>query len=166
MSVMYLMMTEKAKGLFHRAIIQSGPLISSYTHWDKRPKLYAKRLAQDLGCENTNSDQEILNCLKGIDAKVFSQHTKHFLHYPWTGPNVWMPYVDGNGDVSDPLFLDEPLNLMKTGRYNHVPVIIGTNSDEGALNVVGNFSFSRKIPLFQKNNWKYVFRISGWTRKL
>ena len=49
-----------------------------------------------------------------------------------------MPYVDGNGDVSDPLFLDEPLNLMKTGRYNHVPVIIGTNSDEGALNVVGN----------------------------
>ena len=27
MSVMYLMMTEKAKGLFQRAIIQSGPLI-------------------------------------------------------------------------------------------------------------------------------------------
>ena len=54
MSVMYLLMTETSKGLYSKAIIQSGPLISSYNVWDKNPRVYAKRLASDLGKETTD----------------------------------------------------------------------------------------------------------------
>ena len=35
------------------------------------------------------------------------------------------------------MFTDEIFNLLQSGQYNQVPVIIGTNSDEGALNAVG-----------------------------
>ena len=49
MSVMYLLMTHLSKGLYSKAIIQSGPIVSSYTHWDKNPSLYTKRFAKDIG---------------------------------------------------------------------------------------------------------------------
>ena len=49
MAVMYLVMSHLAQGLFAKAIIQSGPIVSSYTVWDKKPRLYALRLAEDLG---------------------------------------------------------------------------------------------------------------------
>ena len=88
------------------------------------------------GCERTSTDFDVLTCLREKDAMLFAEHTKHFLHYPWVGPNVWKPYFDGN-NVSRPLFRDWPENLLESGQYNKVPVIIGVNSDEGALNVVG-----------------------------
>ena len=54
------------------------------------------------------------------------------------GPNIWKPYGDALSNVSDPVFLSEnPENLLRSGDYIDVPVLIGTNSDEGALNAVG-----------------------------
>ena len=52
-------------------------------------------MAQDLGCSDIENDIEIVNCLRKIDAITFAKHTKHFLQYPFVGPNVWKPYVDG-----------------------------------------------------------------------
>ena len=75
----------------------------------------------------------MLRCLQNIDAGVFASHTKHFLHYPFIGPNVWKPYFDGR------LFLADPESLLRSGNYNKVPVVIGTNSEEGALNMVAYF---------------------------
>lgn len=73
--------------------------------------------------------------MRTIDSRVFAEKTKHFLHQTWIGPNVWKPYVDVN--LSNPLFPDSPENLLKSGKYNQVPVIIGTNTEEGSINVVG-----------------------------
>ena len=39
--------------------------------------------------------------------------------------------------MTNPVFQDHPENLLRSGNYNQVPTIIGTNSDEGALNLVG-----------------------------
>ena len=77
-----------------------------------------------------------MKCLRKIDHRTFAENTKHFLHYPWVGPNVWKPYFDGS-NVTNPVFQDHPENLLRSGNYNQVPTIIGTNSDEGALNLVG-----------------------------
>jgi len=139
MSVMYLLMTHLAKGLYSKGIIQSGPLISSYNYWDKNPSLYTKRFAKDIGCNygnTSNTDKELLDCLRKIDHKTFAENTKHFLQYPFVGPNVWKPYFDGH-NVSNAIFHEHPENLLRSGNYNKVPVIIGTNADEGALNMVG-----------------------------
>lgn len=136
MAVLYLTVSPLAKGLFTGAIAQSGSFISSYTHWDKKPSLYTRRLSNDLGCENHQTDEELLQCLRSLDHMTFASATKNFLHYPWIGPSVWMPYVDGHFS-SEPVLPDDPETLLESGRYNQVPIIIGTNSDEGALNMVG-----------------------------
>ena len=91
------------------------------------------------GCNygnTSNTDKELLDCLRRIDHKTFAENTKHFLHYPFVGPNVWKPYFDGH-NVSNAIFHDHPENLLRSGNYNKVPIIIGTNADEGALNMVG-----------------------------
>ena len=49
MSVLYLILSPKASGLFSGAVALSGPVVSSFTHWDKEPSLYTRRLAEDLG---------------------------------------------------------------------------------------------------------------------
>ena len=49
MSVMYMLMSHLTKGLYSKALIQSGSFVSSYANWDKRPKLYTRKLAEDLG---------------------------------------------------------------------------------------------------------------------
>ena len=45
-----------------------------------------------------------------------------FLHYPWTGPNVWMPYVDGPY-VKDPVLPEDPEKLLRSGKFSKVIVI-------------------------------------------
>ena len=35
--------------------------------------------------------------------------------------------------MSDPVLPAEPLQLLQSGQYNKVPLIVGTNRDEGLL---------------------------------
>lgn len=135
MSAMYLMMSPKSQGLFHGIIALSGSFISSYTHWDKHPRLYGHRLAKDLDCDS-NSSKEIVSCLQKLPVVKFQEKTQHFLQYLWTGPNVWMPVVDGHFS-SDPLLPKKPIDILRAKEYNQMPVIMGTNSEEGAFNMCG-----------------------------
>ena len=93
------------QGLFQRVIAQSGSFISSFTHWDKRPGVYGDRLAAEMGCPGNgfaNADdvrvsRNVVECLQNIsDPLLFAGMTKLFLNYPWTGPNIWKPIVDGH----------------------------------------------------------------------
>ena len=138
MMVFYLILSPQAEGLFHGAISMSGPAISSYTHWDKRPKLYAERLAKDLGCDRAAaSNADLIECLQKLPGEKFPERVQHFLHFPWTGPNVWMPHVDGHF-ARKPVLPDKPEALFRKGTYNKVPMIVGATSDEGAFNLLGN----------------------------
>ncbi len=51
----------------------------------------------------------------------------------------WGPTIDG----SNVGLLDLPLNLLKKGKFNKVPVIFGTNKNEGSLFV---FLLSMVVP--------------------
>ncbi len=146
MSIFFLMLSPMARGLFHGIIGQSGPFISSYLNWDKRPGLYGIRFAEALGCAGPNEtdprdnsrkrSETILSCLREKPVLDFPMHMPIFFHYPWTGPNVWKPYWDGYY-ARDPLFPKEPFALLEQGDYARVPIIIGANRNEGILNVIG-----------------------------
>lgn len=71
-----------------------------------------------------------------------------FFHYPWTGPSVWKPHRDGHyaaGSGVDSVLPDEPYRLLRSGRFHRVPLIIGANSDEGILNVIGYLNGQSKL---------------------
>eukprot|EP00092_Neocalanus_flemingeri_P071935 GFUD01088443.1.p1 GENE.GFUD01088443.1~~GFUD01088443.1.p1 ORF type:complete len:306 (-),score=76.68 GFUD01088443.1:461-1378(-) len=69
-------------------------------------------------------------------------------------PMPFKPIVDG-GLVDDPFLPDEPFTLLAKGKFNKVPVMIGTNQNEGLL-IKG---------LYDKTPQKYDEAFDDWETK-
>ena len=68
MSVSYLLVSPAASGLFHKAIVQSGPPNCNFCKSEKHPAYYARTLAASLGCDPASSTEDIYACLGGLDS--------------------------------------------------------------------------------------------------
>ena len=123
-SVCYQLAAPAAAGLFQRAIIQSGACIE---HGSALPLAEAKRageaFAVDLGCEGDAATQ--LACMRRRPIKAVARALSH--RRGISGRNAWGAV---SGGETLPL---APREAFKTGRFNRVPVIDGTNHDEGRL---------------------------------
>lgn len=120
-----------AKGLFSAAAIQSGACIAS-TLADAKEKgdLYIS----GIGCRVGGAVDEA-SCLRAKDAKTLVESA--FTGSPLEGGVVsmdWQPTIDGTGGVLP----DDPLLLISRGQHNHVPVIVGSNTDEMSIQVPAN----------------------------
>jgi para-nitrobenzyl esterase len=106
-----------AAGLFERAILESGPFLRLPTLADAemRGDQFAARLecAGAAACMRSKSTEEVLNA---IPASPIS-----------AGPPVWFPVMDGH------LVPSQPADAIAAGHLNKVPVINGSNRDEGTL---------------------------------
>jgi transposase len=109
-------------GLFERAVMQGG--FPSY-RWRTREdaEAQADALAATLGCTDA---AQVLTCLR---AKPFGQvlgalpvGTEQFAE---TGRTHWSPVVDGL------VIHEQPRTLYEIGAFSRVPVIIGSNRDDG-----------------------------------
>ena len=113
-----------AAGLFGRAILESGACITPQT---SLPAAAAEaggtRMAQDLGCGA--EPVAALDCLRRMPARdlVLALPRRPGV----TGPNSWSP---ATGLDVLPL---SPRAAFESGRSARVPVIDGTNRDEGRL---------------------------------
>ncbi|KAK3949756.1 Alpha/Beta hydrolase protein [Pseudoneurospora amorphoporcata] len=88
------------------------------------------RLAQQVGCSHVNP-QEQLACLRRQDVTSL-QAANHAQHFPGhDGPLLpifyWTPCVDGD------FLQDLPYRLMRKGRFLNLPLLFGTNTDEGSV---------------------------------
>jgi para-nitrobenzyl esterase len=122
MSICTHLVAPSSAGLFHRAIIQSGPC-GLFTASRSDAQSQADTLADALGCDG--SDRAA--CLRGksVDQLVRALPPKAGFFF---GPGVnWGPVVDG-----DLLPEFEPA-AFERGQVAKVPVLLGTNRDEGAL---------------------------------
>ena len=112
------LVSPKSKGLFQRAIIQSGPcdLVNS----EASAAAYGDQLAEALGCKTA---PDVLACLRGKTAQEIIT----------AGPaasiagEIWYPSVDGWN------LPDQPSKLVEAGSFEKMPTIFGTNADEGTL---------------------------------
>lgn len=103
--------------LIHGAISLSGSFISSFTHMDKKPRIYAKRLAEEFNCDNDNPDV-ITRCLQKVPALDLARKTDFFLQFPWIGPVIWLPIVDNFS--SNPILPIDPMEALTSGSYTKV----------------------------------------------
>ena len=79
-SVSFLTFSPMAKGLFHRAIMQSGNAIQ-YKFTDKGdPTAVAKKLGQKFDCPTSDMNY-MVKCLQRIDAKLLAKATKTFREF-------------------------------------------------------------------------------------
>lgn len=129
-SVSYHLVSPMSTGLFHKAILQSG---SSTAPWARQrdPIGVAASLAKALGY-NTKDSHDLYSIFMNTTAPdlitATLQKTKglpKFYHLPH------VPCIEQAIPGVDPFLTETPYNVLTTGGYNKVPVIIGCNNEEG-----------------------------------
>ena len=112
-------------GLFQRAIMESGSCGGLAFYFTAAgAQAQATQLAQALGCTDPSSE---LSCMRALDAGTVLSGLpgrKDFIGSPGVD---WGPVVDG---VALPAL---PLTSIQAKKFANVPVILGTNHDEGNL---------------------------------
>ena len=122
-SVCNMLASPLTRGLFAKAIIQSGGCDSPRTMEDGFAD--GESFAQSLGC----SKDELLTCLRGKPAKeiIAVQIPRPKFHLLDLRPMLvypWMPKLDGWA------FLEPPIESLRAGRFNRVPLLVGSDRDE------------------------------------
>lgn len=111
-SVCTMMATPLAKGLFHRAIVQSGACDSSqaldagYT--------FTTQIAKKVGCS-----EDDLSCLRAVSADKLLKYTGGLLHT-----------LDYKNHHDGYVLSATPLETIRSGNFNRVPLLAGHNRDE------------------------------------
>ena len=143
-SVAYLLLSPLAKGLFHRAIMQSGaPTSQRYIMPGARGTLdqaleTGKRLAAKLGCADEKDPAAAMRAKTTQEIMEIAGQSADFIFR--ADALVFAPVVDGR------LLPSAPEELLEKRRYHHVPVIVGTNRDEASV-------FARDVSLAGYRSW-------------
>jgi len=127
------MVSPGSAGLFHRAIFESSNFEGDFFFQPVQTALeFGESWASNVGCNgSTMSQVEFLKCLRSVSGKKLIEGTM-YPAYPSVRPLLYpvMPW----GPIMDGVFLSGyPRSLIAQGKFNHVPVIIGTQRDEGTL---------------------------------
>ena len=157
--VMALMLSPRARGLFHKAICESGgvgttPMHMAKNFLDDDPKGHpyssneiinkilirdgkAKDRKEAKALQLTMSDSAIKELLYAQDSAAFLKlyNPKGERNYP--SPKM---FQDGLVQPAVPAF-----EAFASGNYNHVPLIVGTNRDE------------RRIYMYSDPKWRKIF---------
>ncbi|MBL9022845.1 MAG: carboxylesterase family protein [Myxococcales bacterium] len=120
-SVCQHLVSPGSKGLFARAIIESGPcnLVK------EQAKAFAQgaEMATALACSGT----ELLSCLRSKSTEEVITALPAQSFGLGMASTTWAPTIDG---LTLP---DKPLAMLEQGSFERMPTILGANSDEGTL---------------------------------
>ena len=147
-SVVALLSSSAAKGLFSGAIIQSAPLDLPWYTREVYHEYIAPAVAKAVGCDDSADEKDMLSCLRSVPATNYLDNStnfkdaldtiskdvgKHYLHASslLTGIEPLMPVIDDNDSgVID----DQFHNLLKSNSLpNYVPTMFTTVTDEAYL---------------------------------
>ena len=135
MAVQLLLLSGRTAGLFRAAILQSGPVLSAFSHSDKHPAYYGRSLAAAVGCPPEETSAVLLSCLQAKPLHIIVEQTRLFDHEDGVmrnAPSPWKPLLDGLYlPVSQAFLTEDPLVLLQRGSFTNIPVIIGSTKDEG-----------------------------------
>jgi para-nitrobenzyl esterase len=116
----------RSAGLFHRAIVQSGICTIPLTAL-AASEAQGDTFATRAGCAGT--DPEVLACLRQRTATEIMNALPPDPNFAFT-PGTWGTY----GLVNDGYVFTEDLrDALAAGRFNKVPVMVGSTRDEGTL---------------------------------
>jgi len=107
-------------GLFHRSIQESGSVATAWYNSSERYQPLFDRLVATLGCADA---VDKLDCLRGVPYETVYRAMSSQAPSPG-----YYPTVDGD------ILPNFPTELLRTGRFVHVPHLYGSNSDEGTDN--------------------------------
>lgn len=133
----YLVLSKMSKGLFSRAIAQSGTALSPWAFQDF-PKTKAFQIAKQLNLTATTTEGIVKQLREVENIDIFALITPTLLTLELPRGNTAFAYapVVETEDSEEPRFLTEPpLTIVKKGDFNDVPFMVGHNSQEALYNV-------------------------------
>ncbi|KAF5299080.1 hypothetical protein FQR65_LT09438 [Abscondita terminalis] len=132
-SVHYLLLSPQTKDLYHKCIIQSG---CASAWWAKgHPSL--PFITKALGMEKTSNEKEVLNILQNMPIEDIIELQKNiFDEFEPSTKRCFGPVVEYTSPHS--FLSEEPELLINSGKYHHVPIIIGFTSREGMVTELFN----------------------------
>lgn len=133
----YLVLSKMSKGLFSRAIAQSGTALAPWSFQDF-PKTKAFQIAKQLNLTAITTEGIVKQLREIEDVDIFAKITPTLLTLELPRGNTAFSYapVVETEDSEEPRFLTEPpLTTVKKGDFNDVPFMVGHNSQEALYNV-------------------------------
>lgn len=124
-SALYQTVFGGSKKLFHRLILQSGSNLSPWAY-QPEPLIYARRVAERLGCFDINLDNAVM-CLQNKDAMLVINASSVGTQDETALRAEWAPSHDGVFVTSIPPKSDQLVT------FKDIDVIIGVNSYDGAF---------------------------------
>ncbi|XP_043683852.1 venom carboxylesterase-6-like [Vespula pensylvanica] len=132
-SVHYHMTSNLSKGLFQRAISQSG---NAHCPWTLTRPGEAKRKAETIGklfnCP-TDDSMAMINCLKTKDASDIIGTDRTFQEFDYCPMIPFRPVIEP--DHSNAFITKDPIVSTKIGTVLDIPWMTGVTSEEGSLRV-------------------------------
>lgn len=142
-SIHYHMISPLSRGLFQRAISQSGAVLNPWAmNRPGNPKNITNKIGKLLDCP-TNESSALVKCLKKKNAvdilnSVCLSQNKQVLDQC----NILSSRPAIEPDHPGAFIKEEPAQSLKSGRIADVPWLAGTNSHEGALVVAGIYGLT------------------------
>jgi len=131
-SVLYLMISPLAQGLFHSVIAQSGSPLSIWAS-DKTPVKSAQRYAQTLNCPTTTS-KAMVDCLRTKSWQELATQSITNLAEDIINLKILFeasaPVIEP--DLPGAFISKDPLYYFRDGEAANVPVMLGANQHEGS----------------------------------
>merc|ERR1712227_239997 len=121
-------------GILSGAIAQSGSILNLHFKPPEAARKYGLNVATALGCPTT-FDENTLNCMQSLDME---EKLKDITDSEAAGldPAIeikfWF-FPDVDNYALDPFIPMDPLEAVKSGMFNRVPYMSGTNTNEGVL---------------------------------
>ncbi|XP_068630322.1 LOW QUALITY PROTEIN: esterase FE4-like [Battus philenor] len=131
-SVTSHLLSPMSKGLFHKAIVESGTCIQDWAN-DRNAKERAFRAGKLLGKE-TNDTEELLQYLRSLKPTLLTNLAQKTMttEEMYRGlPDYFVPVVEKKFKGVKAFIDKEPVEILAKGRTNKVPLMIGYNSAEG-----------------------------------
>ncbi|KAJ8733886.1 hypothetical protein PYW07_014437 [Mythimna separata] len=132
-----LILSKTTKGLFQKVIVESGSSLAEFAV-QQDPIANAKMHAMTLGFNNTNDIEALEKFYKTASYKTLTLDA--FLARK-DSTFVFSACVERDTGTGEEIFLhDSPINILKSGDYEKVPMLYGFTNMEGLFRIY-NFDF-------------------------
>ncbi|XP_011700535.1 PREDICTED: esterase FE4-like isoform X1 [Wasmannia auropunctata] len=127
LSVLLHMVSPMSKGLFHRAIMMSGsamiePFPTEQLH-------LAKKQAELLDCP-IDTTGSMLICLNSKPVENFTDTISKFFEWYDDPILIWTPVVEPEIPGVERFLPEQPIDLIRKGKFHMVPLIAGVTKNE------------------------------------
>ncbi|TRY61736.1 hypothetical protein TCAL_13366, partial [Tigriopus californicus] len=148
--VSYHILSHQSQHLFHAAIIQSGAITLPIAKSDNHPGFYAQALAKHFSCGSNLTVTSSIQCLEREDPHQIVLEAKKLFSSFLSNPYPFKPVLDNT--TSLPFFRRDPFEILESGDFRQMPIMIGNNRDEGLI-VSSNFIRNPRLwREFHQNN--------------